>query len=231
MKGFIIHLPKSNLSKNIALEAKTELENISIDTSLFIGCDRYNVWQEFIDNKFVINDITRFGGGYVDSEIATFISHYKLWKRCVRLKHKILIFEHDVKLFKNFDIKEINKFKGDLLNLGKPNWGNRVWDGSGIIKREICSNNHNLYRPQDGECQCNSQWLFGAHAYLITPSGAKKLINSVKENGILPADLFLRQEVLDIYDYLPHPFIQKESFSLIQRNPIYKNQKVNEWDY
>jgi len=221
MKGYIIHLPKSKLSVDIATETKKHLESLGIDVSLFDGCDKYDVWQEFIDNDFKINDITRFGGGFVDSEIATFISHYRFWEKCNQLDTPIFIFEHDVELryySDNYFLKDIESFDEDLLNLGLPNWGTRVWEGDGIEKREASDNK-------------DVKWLFGAHAYLLRPSGAEKLIFDVKENGILPADLFLRQDVIDIFDLLPHPFKQKETFSLIQRHPIYKNQRVDDWDY
>ena len=230
MKGYIIHLPKSQKSLDSALSIKLELESIGIEPHLFNGCDRYDVWQEFIDNEFTIQDITRFGGGYVDSEIATFISHYKLWKKCVDDNESIIIFEHDANIDLTFDINLLNTFDDDLLNLGKPNWGTRIWEGVGIKRREICNEYHNIHSFGEG-CQCNRTWLFGAHAYLLTVNGANKLLKSVGEDGILPADLFLRQEVLNIYDLLPHPFSQKEEFSLIQRNAIYKNQKVNDWEY
>ena len=231
MNGYIIYLPKSNLSRTIASQSKRELDNLKIDLELFVGCDRYDVWNEFISRDLKINDISRFGAGYVDSELGAFVSHYKLWLLCKEKNQNIIVFEHDVELIEDFDIDKLKIFNGDILNLGKPNWGNRVWKGSGIIKRKICTNNHNIYKPEHGECQCNSQWLFGAHSYVITPKGADKLLTSVKRDGILPADLFIRQDVVDIHDLLPHPFIQKKTFSLIQRNPIYENQKVNEWDY
>ena len=82
-------------------------------------------------------------------------------------------------------------------------------------------------------CDCNTQWLFGAHSYLITPQGAKKIIEDVKSNGILPADISLNQDVLDIHDFLPHPFIQRGNFTLIQRKnpPKFTKQKLNAWDY
>lgn len=221
MKGYVIHLPKSKLSVDIATETKKDLESLGIEISLFNGCDKYDVWQEFIDGNFKINDITRFGGGFVDSEIATFISHYRLWNKCIELDTPIFIFEHDVELryySDNYFLKDIESFDEDLLNLGSPNWGTRIWEGNGIEKRE-----HHKHKE--------AKWLYGAHAYYLSPRGAHQLVNDVKKRGILPADLFIRQGVVNIFDLLPHPFKQKKTFSLIQRHPIYKNQRVDDWDY
>lgn len=231
MKGYIIYLSNSSHSVEVASETLSEIKPY-FDVELFDGVDKYSVWQEFIDSDLKINDISRFGGGFYDSELGAFMSHYKLWNKCIESDENFMIFEHDAKIDPNSEnlylIHDYLNF--DLVNLGKPNWGNRIWEGSGIVKREICNNNHNLHKPEQGECQCNSQWLFGAHSYIISPSGAKKLIESTKKHGILPADLFIRQEVITIHDLLPHPFTQKETFSLIQRNSIYKNQIINAWD-
>lgn len=237
MKGYIIHLPKSEISVDEANKTKHDLEAVGIQPILFEGCDRYDVWQEFIDNDFKIKNITRFGGGYYSSEIATFISHFKLWERCLELNENIIIFEHDAMLTKLFSIDDIKNFNGDLLNLGEPNWGKRVWDGDGILKRKVCTECFDEYNSfvdwAPDMCDCNTQWLFGAHSYLISPSGAKKLIKDIKSNGIMPADLSLNQEVMDIHDFLPHPFIQRGNFTLIQRinPPKFKKQKLNAWDY
>ena len=229
MKAFIIHLPKSDKSLSIASELKLQLDSM-FDVELSIGTDRYEAWNKYINSELTINDVTRFGGGYIDSEIGTFFSHFNLWNKCLELNKSILILEHDAELVKDLDLNVLTNFKGDILNLGIPNWGTRVWEGKGLIEREVCNNFHNIHNYREG-CQCNTPWLFGAHAYVVTPSGAKKLVDSAFKDGILPADTYLRQEVVDIADYLPHSFKQKETFSMIQINKIYDNQIVDEWDY
>jgi GR25 family glycosyltransferase involved in LPS biosynthesis len=240
MKGYIIHLPKSKVSVDEAKKTQHDLKVVGIEPILFEGCDRYDVWQEFIDNDFKIKNITRFGGGYYSSEIATFISHFKLWKKCLELNENIMIFEHDAMLIKSFTIDSIQNFNEDLLNLGKPNWGKRDWDiedDNNFKKRKVCTECFEEYNSDvdwaPDMCDCNTQWLFGAHSYLITPQGAKKIIEDVKSNGILPADISLNQDVLDIHDFLPHPFIQRGNFTLIQRKnpPKFTKQKLNAWDY
>ena len=51
--------------------------------------------------------------------IAGFLSHHSLWKKCVRSKEPIVIFEHDAVLVG--DIPQMMMF--DILNLGKPSYG------------------------------------------------------------------------------------------------------------
>jgi len=230
MKGYVIYLPKSEKSKNLAEYTKQHLEPV-IDVDLHVGTDRYEVWEKYLKSEFFIQDVSRFGAGLVGAEIATFFSHYKLWLKSYKSNKSFFIFEHDARLKKDFDLNAIKNFSGDILNLGIPNWGRAVHQGKGIIKRKICDKLHNIHRPEHGECTCSTQWLFGAHAYYITPSGAKKLVNQAKYEGILPADTFIRQEVVDIYDLLPLSFEQEYSPSLIQFSDNSKKEYIHGWDY
>lgn len=243
MQSFIIHLKKSKKSLSSSKRVKFFIKKfLNLDAIYFNGIDRYQVWQEYINSGFNILDITRFGGGFIDSEIATFFSHYYLWKKCLDLKEPIIIFEHDAILKKQIDIEKLKNFKGDLLNLGEPNWGSITmgnykspWIGKedGIHLRKICKNKHNIHKPwttENGYCHCDTMWLFGAHSYLLNPRGAEKLVKGAKK-GILPADVFIRQEIIDIYDYLPHPVVQESNFTLIQKQKDEENKVIDEWDY
>ena len=69
----------------------------------------------------------------------------------------------------------------------------------------------------DEPCKCETQWLFGAHAYIITPKEAKKLINDAYNKGIFATDLFIRTEIVNIADQLPHSIKQVADFTLIQK--------------
>lgn len=233
MKVYVIYLPKSKRSTELAESAIEQFSIRPYKPYLFEGVDKYSAWQTYIDYNFSISDITRFGGGNIDSEIAAFISHFKLWQRCLDLNENIIILEHDAEVTGNLKniYPTIQRFEGDILNLGSPNWGTRKWEGEGIELREICSNFHNVYKPELSECKCDSYFLFGAHAYMITPQGASRLVDAAHQYGILPADTYIRQEIVDIYDLLPHPVVQKESYSFIQRHKIYDNQEINAWDY
>ena len=234
MKSFVIYVDTSDRSVKSAEQTQNSFKDkLGIDVALSKGVNRDNVWQTFVDSDFNILDIQHFGGGTIDAEIATFFSHYNLWLKCIELNEPILILEHDAiltdtplsLLMMNYHLE---KFKGDLLNLGKPNWGSYWYKNfesewltktDGIHKRPICENKHNIYQVWDTEkglCHCDTMWLFGAHAYLLNPSGATKLVEGTSK-GILPADVYIRTNLLDVYDYLPHPIKQVEEFSLIQR--------------
>ena len=238
MNVVVIYVNKSDKSTESAKHTQRIFkEKLDIDVTLFNGVNVDSVWQTFIDSNFNILDWTHFGAGHVDSEIATFFSHYNLWWNCVMLNEPMLILEHDAILNDtNLDLNILKNFKGDLLNLGEPNWGS-FWYGdfesewinkpSGIRKRFVCKNKHDSYQvwnTQEGFCHCDTMWLFGAHAYLLNPSGAAKLVEGTQQ-GILPADVYIRTDLLDIYDYLPHPIKQHSQFTLIQRYEKQKDHK------
>lgn len=227
MKSFVIYVDTSNKSTESAKYTQSIFkDNLNINVNLFKGVNADNVWQTFIDSNFNILDVKRFGAGNIDAEIATFFSHYNLWLKCIELNEPILILEHDAIISDELDLDILKNFKGDLLNLGKPNWGSWFYGQResewltkevGISKRQICKNEHDIYQVwNNGYCHCDSMWLFGAHGYLLNPIGAQKLVKEVKK-GILPADVYIRTTLLDIYDYLPHPISQNTEFTLIQR--------------
>ena len=55
-----------------------------------------------------------------------------------------------------------------------------------------------LEKLQQGKKYAAGDWWEGAHAYIISPKGAEKLINWTLKNGILPADMMLGTNILDI---------------------------------
>lgn len=101
-----------------------------------------------------------------------FMSHYCLWERCLELNESIGIFESDIIFVKN----EPWSIKDcDVLKL----------DGFKTSKPAA-----------------TGIWMEGAHAYILKPSGAEKLINWTKIWGASPADYMLGDKVLEIgYDF------------------------------
>ena len=236
MKAFVIHLPKSKKSLEAAELTKSKIDSL-FDVELFEGTDKYDAWNKYMNSDFIPKDITRFGAGFVDSELGAFFSHFTLWNKCLELNENILILEHDADLVRDIDIDLIESWKGEVLNLGIPNWGTRKWEGEGIKIREVCGNFHNIHDHRK-DCQCNTPWLFGAHAYILAPKAAKKLVDAAYSEGIIPADIFIRQELVEISDYLPHSFIQRNDFTFIQVYREYNddNEYINftvrdDWDY
>jgi GR25 family glycosyltransferase involved in LPS biosynthesis len=127
--------------------------------------------------------------------IAGFLSHHSLWKKCVKSKEPIVIFEHDAVL--TGDIPQMMMF--DILNLGKPSYGkfntpSFIGYGSLVSKP---------YFP-------------GAHAYRLTPKGAQQLIDEcVFSAG--PTDIYIHSSKFTLGEYYPWPAEARDSFTTIQQ--------------
>lgn len=96
------------------------------------------------------------------------LSHWLLWKKCVEDNHVIGIFEHDVKFLKPFD--NTVEFL-DVLKL----------EGFDFKKPRPAGN-----------------WYEGTRGYLITPSGADKLLTWIEHHGCLPSDVQIGTNIVDI---------------------------------
>ena len=241
LDSYIIYLPKSELSVSVANKSIERFEKIYGTSPIkWKGVDKYDVWQKFIDSGFKVKHRRRFTN--IDAEIATFFSHFSLWKKCVEVNKNILILEHDAWVDKKIDENLLELYNGDVLNIGKPNWGSFLnhpiessWlsKSDGLYQREICNKEHDLHKHnpmRDDICYCDTMWLFGAHAYVVTPQGAQKLIDDC-DNGILPTDVYIRRKLVTIHDLLPHSIRQKSTFSFIQRWKVHHRQEINNWDY
>ena len=129
--------------------------------------------------------------------LSAFLSHYRLWKECMELNQTIMILEHDavivdqIPVFKSFDT---------VMNLGKPSYGKAQTP---------------MYL---GVNPLTSKRYFpGAHGYMITPRGAKMLIDKAKTHAA-PTDVFLSiNNFPTLQEYYPWPVEAKDSFTTIQR--------------
>lgn len=97
------------------------------------------------------------------------LSHFNLWKLCVDMNEPIGCFEHDI-IFHGSPNKLDMGFR-DLLKL----------DRSKLMKNY-------------GTGKCYQ----GVYAYIIKPSGAKKLLEWCYKNGVTSADVLVGDAIIDI---------------------------------
>jgi len=132
----------------------------------------------------------------IDPVRCAFASHHTLWRRCAQGKEAFLILEHDA-VFVDSLPKIIH---GNIVNLGKPSYGR--W----------------AMAPQMGEQRLFSKrYLPGAHAYMITPFGAKLLLQRSQVDAG-PTDVFISEERFpgQINEYYNWPVECRDTFSTIQ---------------
>ena len=122
-----------------------------------------------------------------NKRVACFMSHYRLWQKCVELNEQILVLEHDAQFIKKLpaDI-DIGSF--DIVGINDPR---------GATRRSREFYNNIVHRENDVQPvpQIDAwnvpQGLAGNSAYIIKPRGAKDLIAKVKEIGAWPNDALM----------------------------------------
>jgi GR25 family glycosyltransferase involved in LPS biosynthesis len=116
--------------------------------------------------------------------IGCFYSHYKLWERCVMLDEPIIIFEDDIKFFRNVEVTDWEDVL--ILALGKRSYLKDPWktyleDPSGTPRIIPWKN----------------ATMPGNQGYAIRPKAAKRLIKKYHD-CYLPADNAINQQVCQI---------------------------------
>lgn len=97
-----------------------------------------------------------------------FLSHWSLWNLCIKMQQPLGIFEHDVVFCAE---PPVDPQFADVFKM------------EGFL----------LKKPRPA-----GAWYEGARAYLISPQGAKKLVDWVNARGALPTDVAIGLDVVDI---------------------------------
>ncbi len=101
-----------------------------------------------------------------------FLSHWKLWNKCLELGEPVIILEHDAVIQGSWYPIEI---------------------GKAVIKL------HRYYKEKNPKYdEDTGLWSPSGHAYCILPSHATLLINFVREKGAFEADRLLGNKVVDV---------------------------------
>ncbi len=127
--------------------------------------------------------------------VAAFLSHYGLWVECIDHNEPIVIFEHDAVVF---DVIPNIPFT-HVMNIGQPSYGK--WN-----------------RPQHlGVGPLTTKRYFpGAHAYMLTPAGARMLVDQAKVQA-RPTDIFLNIDTFPtLQEYYPFVARADDTFTTIQ---------------
>lgn len=149
--------------------------------------------------------------------LAAFTSHFSIWKKILEDQKPGIIFEHDAVLVDNLPAATVKKYLndepnspyriklkphhmlGDIVNIGHPSYGK--WNTP----------------PNFGINPLTSKRYFpGAHAYYVTPNGAKMLIKTAIERAG-PTDVFIHLDRFpNLQEWYPYSAVAKDNFSTIQ---------------
>lgn len=171
MKNYIIYLPQ--------FQTSVDLANKALKTGLKYDWEIY--LYEGIDGRSVSDD-----------------NDWNLWKininqrdnKCQKMMNKSGVrgcFLSHYSLWKHcIDNNEIiGIFEHDVEFINRPP-NKEIED---LLKLE----GYELQKPRPA-----GLWYEGARAYIITPNGAKKLIDWIKNNGCLPTDVNIGKDIINI---------------------------------
>lgn len=127
--------------------------------------------------------------------ISAFLSHYTLWKECASGKETYAIFEHDAVITAPLPTQPFHY----VMNIGHPSYGK--WNTPALI----------------GINELTTKRYFpGAHAYMVTPAGAKKLVEAAPQLA-RPTDVYLNLDNFPwLQEYYPFCAEAQDSFTTIQ---------------
>jgi GR25 family glycosyltransferase involved in LPS biosynthesis len=153
-----------------------------------------------------------------DNVISAFTSHFSIWQEIASKKKGGFIFEHDAVVIDSLPImmkeksideqKTVSKIKIvphhllrplNIVNIGHPSYG-KYNTPANIGINPLTS----------------KRYFPGAHAYYVSPEGAKELIHVAKREAG-PTDVFINyRRFPNLYEWYPWPVIAKDNFSTIQ---------------
>jgi GR25 family glycosyltransferase involved in LPS biosynthesis len=131
-----------------------------------------------------------------ENALACFLSHRSLWEHCLVSKTDIVVLEHDAVFMGR--VPPLLGFH-KCVTLGQPSYGKYKTPMSLGVSPLV-----------------QADYFKGAHAYALRPSGAKELVDKVKDYG-QPADLYLNRITFEwLEEYYPWPVKVDDHFSTIQ---------------
>lgn len=187
-KTFVIRLPDNNNPTTIFHNKNSFPYYNSMLESLGQYKYNYNVFPAvegwLLDSNFWIkHQFQTLNKNMTKGEIGCFASHFLLWQQALSINEPIIILEHDVLAVKEWEPLEIT------TNITKLNTRNIT-----TKKSKLCG-----------------IWHTGAYSYLITPTGAKILINFSKLHGPIPVDKIIGSKVIDWSYTVPFFILNKKS--------------------
>ena len=204
MKTKIVHLATSTESTNCAKELQGLLD---WESELHAGPTEFDTFPEHTLHKreeFVLKN----NPASIPRITACFYAHYRIWES---LTETTIIFEDDARQIKPIDLSLIESFDGFILNLGIPYAPNYKLD-----KVNPKNNAYDIQLMADNagkkgiRKRKRGSYLNGAHAYVLTPKGAERLIEATRQGSFIrPPDLQINTDIMEMHDYFPYPFHQE----------------------
>jgi len=199
MKGYVVTLFNLPESVAVANRCKESGEQFGVEVDLFPAIFK-NISLEELEKEQI--RLSTWDESYSDvgAVVGNFITQYRIWKTIVESNEPGIVLEHDAVFVDRIpNLKD----KGDIINLGKPSYGNFIKKNKPGI--------YPMFSKPGG-------YIPGAHGCYLTPRGALELISIAKQKGAAPCDMFLNNKNFpNIKESYPWPIEALDSFSTIQK--------------
>lgn len=136
--------------------------------------------------------LTRYETANHDNRVACMISHMRCWQKAIDLNETIVVLEHDALFVRTFDPDPLTlEWKGGILGLNNPIGATRR---ANLFDEQVKKTMGLQGVPTVDDWDV-PQGLAGNSAYMISPKGAKKLIDKVKDIGMWPNDALMCKQL------------------------------------
>ena len=188
MKSFHIVLPGHELGETLGAKNIEIARSFGLDAHLHPGVRVAQPFKEEFAKYGISKWLTAEMQGM--GQQGCFLAHFQLWQKCVELNEPIVICEHDGEFLRPLP-EDILKKCIDILRLEpfspwKDNYEEKIQKS---LDQPITYKRLKTYYKT---------YYAGHYGYIITPSGAQKLINYAQTHGVKSVDRFVDIRVVDI---------------------------------
>ena len=135
--------------------------------------------------------LTHYETKNIKARIACMVSHMRCWQTAIDTDETIVVLEHDALFKRKFDFSSLTKyFKGGIMGLNSPIGATR----RAYVFDELARKIHGVQSVPYIDEKDVPQGLAGNSAYVITPKGAKRLLDKVREIGMWPNDALMNRQ-------------------------------------
>lgn len=201
MKCYIIRIKNNHISEDLARDLEVSLKNHDIEYNLFDA-----VYGNQIEKLWIKENLKFYHKQNPNRKLpgvqGCFLSHYTLWKQCLKDNEPYLIFEHDAVIVRDIPKQIYNLDHYDVINLDyasreEYDYENHLSLDKGFDVRP--------WKPDLSQKKkkglmsiANKSSIKGLHAYVIFPNGAKKLLERAQEYGTFPADIHVNSVFVNL---------------------------------
>ena len=147
--------------------------------------------QDGLDLKTGLR-LTHYKTANHSNRVACMISHMRCWQKAIELNQTIVVLEHDALFTDTLCPEDLtSEWKGGIIGLNDPRGATRR---SQEFHRKVSSYVGLQPVPSVDDWDV-PQGLAGNSAYMISPKGAKKLIDKVREIGMWPNDALMCKQM------------------------------------